>query len=525
MIIVEPTNRTQFKNQKQYKFYLIDGHHHLGEDTDGKKNIPRQSFEFFKSIWKNLQEKYSNISSSDLFSPQFKIVETQPSIPFNYLCQNYSNFNQSWIFDQFIAFPFHDTFRQKNEPTSSTPIYQISNTRIHNAVKDPSNGLRIVGYCRLDPHDGKLAIEELDRCITQLGIKGLKLHPLSDGWNKAEYFLDDDSWVRKIVYKAALYGIPIIFDCRYTATMDWIYQLTLKVRNDLLKNGLTETAVNQNFKIIIAHIGFLWQNDENFFKIISHPNIYGDLTGQFGNKTKELIDNLKYKTICPFNNRSSFFKDYYWTTKIFLGSDFNYFEAFHIVDQLLYFFSEDFYKFIEGNLFVLENIFSRNMMRLLPKSVPLKLQNKSTNIPLQNEKQPFWKLGLLTDNVGIASALNDIIRYFPDKPVGIRSDFIPDLFTEFSKYTEFYNSYFQHEISTIDKTQNIFFVEWSNTPLKIFGWRPPRSRELFISIVDPTDGTAEYEKYLVKNPPIMRYPLKIPDIIDYISTSLDKNRI
>jgi predicted TIM-barrel fold metal-dependent hydrolase len=49
------------------------------------------------------------------------------------------------------------------------------NEYVAKSVKKYPNML--IGFALVDPQRGREAAEELKRCVTKLGIKGLKLHP------------------------------------------------------------------------------------------------------------------------------------------------------------------------------------------------------------------------------------------------------------------------------------------------------------------------------------------------------------
>lgn len=63
---------------------------------------------------------------------------------------------------------------------------------------------RIVGFCRVDPRNPKIAIEELERSILSLGLKGLKLHPVM------EVFTPDHEYVIEVVKRAGDLGVPVL---------------------------------------------------------------------------------------------------------------------------------------------------------------------------------------------------------------------------------------------------------------------------------------------------------------------------
>ncbi len=41
---------------------------------------------------------------------------------------------------------------------------------------------RFIGFCRVDPRQGEDAITELRRCVLRLGLRGLLLHPMEEGY-------------------------------------------------------------------------------------------------------------------------------------------------------------------------------------------------------------------------------------------------------------------------------------------------------------------------------------------------------
>lgn len=80
--------------------------------------------------------------------------------------------------------------------------FRVEHDAIMKDIKKHPN--RLIGFCWVNPHFGESALEELDRCITELGYVGLKLHP------KQEYFSIDSRMVDPVIEKAAYYNIPVI---------------------------------------------------------------------------------------------------------------------------------------------------------------------------------------------------------------------------------------------------------------------------------------------------------------------------
>jgi predicted TIM-barrel fold metal-dependent hydrolase len=66
-----------------------------------------------------------------------------------------------------------------------------------------------VAFCRVDPRQGEDAVTELRRCVLRLGLEGLMLHPMEEG-----YTINDAPAVR-LVREAGLLGVPVIVAAGY----------------------------------------------------------------------------------------------------------------------------------------------------------------------------------------------------------------------------------------------------------------------------------------------------------------------
>jgi uncharacterized protein len=64
---------------------------------------------------------------------------------------------------------------------------------------------RAYAMCSVHPHDGDLAITELER-VHQAGARGIKLHPNTQGFDVG------DPRVQRIVEHAGVLGMPVLFD-------------------------------------------------------------------------------------------------------------------------------------------------------------------------------------------------------------------------------------------------------------------------------------------------------------------------
>jgi len=68
---------------------------------------------------------------------------------------------------------------------------------------------RFTGFCRIDPRQGEDAVTELRRCVLRLGLSGLMLNPMEEG-----YTINEGHAVR-LVKEAGSLGVPIIIAAGY----------------------------------------------------------------------------------------------------------------------------------------------------------------------------------------------------------------------------------------------------------------------------------------------------------------------
>ena len=113
----------------------------------------------------------------------------------------------------------------------------------------------IYGFCTVRPQDGKEAVKELKRCIEDLGLKGLKLHP----WLQS--FSITNPLLFLVIEEAIRLEIPIMF---HDGTPP--YSTPLQICN--LADLYPELV------IILGHSGLkdLWKNALDGAK--RHKNIY-----------------------------------------------------------------------------------------------------------------------------------------------------------------------------------------------------------------------------------------------------------
>jgi len=126
---------------------------------------------------------------------------------------------------------------------------------------------KIVPFCSVDPTDPG-AMEELERCVEDLGMVGVKLSP--HYMNHAPM----DPRACAIYSKAERLGLPIAFhqatSPRRTAPLRYAHPM-----------ALDEVATAYpDLKIVVAHLGHPWEAD-TIALIRKHPNVYTDISAQF----------------------------------------------------------------------------------------------------------------------------------------------------------------------------------------------------------------------------------------------------
>lgn len=82
--------------------------------------------------------------------------------------------------------------------------YQLGPANDGVAAAVASTPARFVGFARVDPWQGALAVEELTRCRQSLGLRGLYLDPWED------HFVISDPLVRPVVERAADLALPVM---------------------------------------------------------------------------------------------------------------------------------------------------------------------------------------------------------------------------------------------------------------------------------------------------------------------------
>lgn len=133
---------------------------------------------------------------------------------------------------------------------------------------------RFAGFGSVDPWKGKAAVREARRCAEELGLPGLKFHPLS------QRFYANDQRFYPLWEAAEELGLVVLFHSGTTGVgaghpggggIQLKYGRPIPYIDDI-------AADFPNLTIILAHPSFPWQ-DEQLAMLVHKPNVFMDLSG------------------------------------------------------------------------------------------------------------------------------------------------------------------------------------------------------------------------------------------------------
>ena len=126
---------------------------------------------------------------------------------------------------------------------------------------------RLIPFANINPYVTLNQVGELERCVRELGVKGLKLYPTY------QHFYPNDNKLFPIYERAQELNIPVMIH-----TGSSVFPGSLMKYGDPL--FLDELAVFfPRLKIIQSHAGRGFWYDRAFFLASLHENVYMDITG------------------------------------------------------------------------------------------------------------------------------------------------------------------------------------------------------------------------------------------------------
>jgi predicted TIM-barrel fold metal-dependent hydrolase len=123
---------------------------------------------------------------------------------------------------------------------------------------------KLIGWCSLDPTQSGV-VQELDRCVNELGLRGLKVGPPYQGWDPT----DRSFW--PLFERAAELGIPTIWHQGTTFPST----ARLRVAHPMLLEDLAMAL--PELRIIVAHLAHPWE-DDLIVLMRKCPNVWTDLS-------------------------------------------------------------------------------------------------------------------------------------------------------------------------------------------------------------------------------------------------------
>lgn len=288
---------------------VIDFHTHLGKRKE-RTNFPQNILDFYEKMQfhvfdkiKSTQEDYFiELPSIEEFSvPMFNIIN-------EFMVSTNPKFKQGFFADYVVSFPFDDIYHLETRPK-----FIKSNKYVRSLVNNVKFCFKMLSFCRLDPTDGDIAIEELKQSV-KYGVRGLKLHPLSQGWIKE---INTEETVT-VLQEASNYKLPIIFDVPNVNVAKDITKVSQKAREEF----------NKPVNVILGHCGFEYSS-EGIFECLNTDGMYGETSGMRGEDVHIFFSNA-LKLVENFDN------------KLLYGSDHNYFSQNQAGDFVSYLLSKRF---------------------------------------------------------------------------------------------------------------------------------------------------------------------------------------
>ena len=133
---------------------------------------------------------------------------------------------------------------------------------------------QFIAFGSVDPWLGRVAVKEAERCVRELGLRGLKFHP------STQRFFPDDQRFYPLWEKCSELGVPVLFHSGMTGVgagapggggVKFKYCKPIPHIDDIAADfpGLT---------IIMAHPAWPWV-DEQLAILVHKPNVFMDLSG------------------------------------------------------------------------------------------------------------------------------------------------------------------------------------------------------------------------------------------------------
>jgi len=478
------------------KIFVIDAHSHLGQDVDGATMMNplapgAGTFDFWGNVQGRIKADWEKTGeqsfTTNMDGKSTKISWSFTPYPFTdklyialeKLGKKHSDLKEKSKFysmiDQGVVFPFQDVFRDKRPEA----LYRASNINVSRFTTRFPFSMKLIGYGRCDPMEGEKAVNEVRYMREVLGLRGLKLHPRSEGW------IDKISSEKasQVLVEAASFSMPVIFDTRGRGSILQIGQLIESTRN-VIKSKYPDLL--PHFKVIIAHFAQGNIDDHEVYNTIVQPNTYGDLSmlhgAGAGNFFESFREWFKSHNKVKVENRS-------WSEYLLYASDYPYFGDVHSQKLLKYVINKQFFD-TGGTVIDIKNILGLNQLRILPEyNLPQHQKDLKKPPSLTISNPSFNQNNVSTSETAINTLAQlivenkiDIKKYclqFKDTWASFNDDI---LLTTISSKTRQERTMLL--MNLVKDLVSIFAPLQSNIEWKKFGYRyfNPEDREFFASL-------------------------------------------
>jgi len=365
--------------------FVVDAHSHLGQDVDGATMMnPLAPGVGTFDFWGNVQgristdwEKTGEQSFSTIINGKHtKIAWSFTPYPFTdnlfgaleELGKKHSDLKEKSKFysfiDQGVCFPFQDVFRDKHPEA----LYRASNINVSRFTTRFPFSMKLIGYGRCNPMEGERAVNEVRYIREELGLRGLKLHPRSEG------YIDNiaSEKVINVLLEAASYSMPVIFDTRGRGSILEIGKLVRSARS-IIQSKYPDLL--PHFKVIIAHFAQGNIDDYEVYNTIVQPNTYGDLSMLHGAGAGNFFESFRNWFI---SNRKESVDGRAWSEYLLFASDYPYFGDAHAEKLMIYIINKQFFD-TGGTIEDTKNILGLNQIKILPEyNLPQTQKNQRT---------------------------------------------------------------------------------------------------------------------------------------------------
>ena len=373
--------------------FVIDCHSHLGHDVDDANMMNplapgAGTFDFWGNVQGKLNAELDKLNEMSFTTKSTKISWSFNPYPFTdklysaleKLGKTHSDLKEKSKFysfiDQGVVFPFQDKFRDK-QPEA---LYRASNINVSRFTTRFPFSMKLIGYGRCDPMEGEKAVNEVKYASEVLGLRGLKLHPRSEGWidNVAT-----DKVVRVLI-EAVRHSMPIILDTRGKRTIMDIGELIKSTRSVLEAN---KPELLPHFKVIIAHFAQGNIGDEDVYNTIVQPNTYGDLSMLHGEGAGNFFEDFRKWFV---SNEKETVDNRKWSEYLLYGSDYPYFGDVHAQRLMIYIVNKRFFDG-GGTIEDTRNILGLNQIRLLPEYNLPQIKKEAKKLPSTMVSNPNFQ--------------------------------------------------------------------------------------------------------------------------------------